>query len=429
MPGTIGGSDIFLVNINKDGTFGTLQNLGTKINTEGRENFPYVSNNGTLYFSSDSHLGLGGLDVFKFNSIDNLSTSKEVVTNIGKPINSPKDDFGYLINEISLNGFFTSNRAGGKGDDDIYSFTRNPCEQSVKGVIVDKNTLESIPNADVTIYDQDNNTIETFKSDINGAYALDLVCDFNLYKLIGEKENYKNDTLVFTNSSEKIKNLKLVLKPVLQHTSNEKDELTCSHFSIIAGSFSNKSNAERKMKSLIIEGYDAAIAEINPEGLFRVAYGRFKSKSKAIKLLYHLKYTLKKDAWFLIEDNTALCEDFELKHILYDFDKSNIRPDAELELVKIIKYMNEFPKVKVVLLSHTDSRGDQPYNLSLSMRRNKSTTEYLINKGGVSEERITVESYGERKLINECSNGETCYEFLHQENRRTEFVFINEFNN
>ena len=124
-----------------------------------------------------------------------------------------------------------------------------------------------------------------------------------------------------------------------------------------------------------------------------------------------------------------MCEDFELKHILYDFDKSNIRPDAELELVKIIKYMNEFPKVKVVLLSHTDSRGDQPYNLSLSMRRNKSTTEYLVNKGGISEKRITVESFGERKLINECSNGETCYEFLHQENRRTEFVFINEFNN
>jgi outer membrane protein OmpA-like peptidoglycan-associated protein len=63
------------------------------------------------------------------------------------------------------------------------------------------------------------------------------------------------------------------------------------------------------------------------------------------------------------------------------------------------------------------------------MRRNKSTTEYLVNKGGISEKRITVESYGERKLINECSNGETCYEFLHQENRRTEFVFINEFNN
>ncbi|MDC1378240.1 flagellar motor protein MotB, partial [Flavobacteriaceae bacterium] len=125
MPGTIGGSDIFLVNINKDGTFGTLQNLGTKINTEGRENFPYVSDNGTLYFSSDSHLGLGGLDVFKFNSINNLSTSKEVATNIGKPINSPKDDFGYLINEASLNGYFTSNRVGGKGDDDIYSFTRN----------------------------------------------------------------------------------------------------------------------------------------------------------------------------------------------------------------------------------------------------------------------------------------------------------------
>tara|TARA_B110000444_G_scaffold15730_1_gene13578 strand:+ start:5402 stop:7549 length:2148 start_codon:yes stop_codon:yes gene_type:complete len=429
MPGTIGSSDIFLVNINKDGTFGTPQNLGIKINTEGRENFPFVSDNGTLYFSSDSHIGLGGLDIFKFNNINNLSNSKEVATNIGKPINSPKDDFGYLINEVSLNGYFTSNRPGGKGDDDIYSFTRNPCEQYVKGVIVDKNTLESIPNADVTVYDQDNITIKVFKSDINGSYALDLACDFNSYKLIGEKENYENDTLVFTNSSGKIKDLKLILKPTPQYTSNEKDELTCPHYSIIAGSFSNKSNAERKIKSLISEGYDAAIAEINPEGLFRAAYGRFKSKSKAIKLLYHLKYTLKKEAWFLIEDNTAFCEDFELKHILYDFDKSNIRPDAELELIKIIKYMNEFPKVKVVLLSHTDSRGDQPYNLALSMRRNKSATEYLVNKGGISEERITVENYGETKLINECPNGEICNEFVHQDNRRTEFVFINELNN
>ena len=96
--------------------------------------------------------------------------------------------------------------------------------------------------------------LKLFKSDINGAYALDLVCDFNLYKLIGEKENYENDTLVFTNSSEKSKNLKLILKPILQNTSNKKDELTCSHFSIIAGSFSNKSNAERKIKSLISEG-------------------------------------------------------------------------------------------------------------------------------------------------------------------------------
>jgi len=90
--------------------------------------------------------------------------------------------------------------------------------------------------------------------------------------------------------------------------------------------------------------------------------------------------------------------------------------------------MNEFPKVKVVLLSHTDSRGDEPYNLALSMRRNKSTTEYLVNKGGISEERITVESYGETKLLNECPNGETCNE-LAQDNRRTEFVFINELNN
>ena len=430
MPGTIGGSDIFFVDINSDGSFGTPKNLGNKINTEGRENFPFFSDNGTLYFSSDSHIGLGGLDIFKINDIENISNSKHKVINLGKPINSSRDDFGYIINEASRNGYFTSNRLGGNGDDDIYSFTRNLSIQTVQGSILDINSFKGISNANISFYDKDDNLIDTLKSNDIGMFFKDLPSENDFYKLVGEKDNYENDTIVFVNPSKDSDSLKLLLNPIVKVSDlivQEKD-LVCPFYSIIAGTYSKIENAERKIKSLISEGYDASYTDINPKGLHRVAYGRFKSKNKAIELLYKLRYTSNKEVWFLIEEGTAICEEYELNYILYDFDKSDITNKAEVELKKVIDYMNEYPDVKVVLLSHTDSRGNQSYNMALSNRRNKSASQYLIQEGGIDSRRISFEDLGESKLINECPEGEICND-LHRENRRTEFVFINDLNN
>ncbi|WP_106794924.1 tetratricopeptide repeat protein [Aquimarina sp. Aq78] len=119
MPGTHGKSDLYVVKINEDKSFGTPKNLGSLINTSGRETFPYISDKGKLFFASDGHKGLGGLDIFM--AIPNEEGMVEVY-NLGNPINSPKDDFTFIINEENKTGYFASNRKGGKGDDDIYGF-------------------------------------------------------------------------------------------------------------------------------------------------------------------------------------------------------------------------------------------------------------------------------------------------------------------
>lgn len=121
MPGGEGQSDLYEVDIKPDGTFGSPKNLGPKINTEGKETFPFVSKNNNLYFSSDGRVGLGGLDVY-FVNLDKINEEENNVINMGKPINSPADDFALIIDEEDKKGYVSSNRVEGKGKDDIYSF-------------------------------------------------------------------------------------------------------------------------------------------------------------------------------------------------------------------------------------------------------------------------------------------------------------------
>ncbi|WP_298544437.1 hypothetical protein [uncultured Aquimarina sp.] len=117
MPGSYGQSDLYVVEIFEDGSYGTPRNLGGKINSPGRETFPYVSDRGTLFFASDGHVGFGGLDIFMV--LPNRTTGWSIY-NLGTPINSEKDDFTFIINEESQIGYFASNRIDGKGGDDIY---------------------------------------------------------------------------------------------------------------------------------------------------------------------------------------------------------------------------------------------------------------------------------------------------------------------
>lgn len=151
MPGTLGASDIFVADINTDGSFGTPKNLGDKINTEGRETFPFISESETLYFASDGHPGLGGLDIFYINL-----TKMDDVYNMGKGINSKQDDFSIVIDETKNEGFLASNRPNGKGSDDIYSFIGDPPNlmsktSAIKGTVVDKESNDVIPNAAITV--------------------------------------------------------------------------------------------------------------------------------------------------------------------------------------------------------------------------------------------------------------------------------------
>ncbi len=193
MPGTLGLSDIFKVQINEDGSFGTPVNLGPTINTEGRETFPFVSQENELYFASDGHPGVGGLDIFMSKINDDGSLNR--VQNIGMDANSPKDDFAYIIDTKSRKGFLSSNRDGGQGYDDIYQFLETRkliCEQELYGEITDSESKIPLPNAKVTLFDKRMKVLKTVNADDKGAYSFMVECS-NMYTVRAEKEDYNTN--------------------------------------------------------------------------------------------------------------------------------------------------------------------------------------------------------------------------------------------
>ncbi|NER12297.1 OmpA family protein [Leptobacterium flavescens] len=178
--GSLGQSDLYMVTINVDGTYGEPQNLGSSVNTEGRETFPFVSDRGNLYFASDGHPGLGGLDVFVVRADANSNGQFDVV-NIGEPVNSSSDDFTFIINDGTGEGFFASNREGGVGSDDIYRLTeiapvKNECRQKVKGTVTDRDTSEPLARVEVLVIDEENKIIERSVTDDTGIYIVTLDC-------------------------------------------------------------------------------------------------------------------------------------------------------------------------------------------------------------------------------------------------------------
>ena len=190
MPGTLGQSDLFKVSINLDGSYGKPENLGATINTEGKETFPFITDdNNELYFSSDGRPGLGGLDIF-VAKVEKDNLFKEI-HNVGSPVNGPQDDFAFLIDNKSKNGFFTSNRDGGLGYDDIYKFTETKkltCEQVLAGIITDQETALVLPESKVSLFDEKFQIIKEYISDDKGYYTFEVDCGRTYYVRVEKRE-------------------------------------------------------------------------------------------------------------------------------------------------------------------------------------------------------------------------------------------------
>jgi len=161
MPGGLGENDIWMVSRGQGGSWGKPVNLGEEINTPGNELYPFVHNDGSLYFSSDSRVGLGGLDIYKANKDETGSWRLE---NMKPPINSPEDDFGIVFEADVERGFFSSSRKG-RGNDDIFSFVLPPLEFSVTGVVRDERNDQILPGSTVKSVGSDGITVETNTGD------------------------------------------------------------------------------------------------------------------------------------------------------------------------------------------------------------------------------------------------------------------------
>ncbi len=197
MPGSIGDTDIFVVDVLQDGSFSTPRNLGPEINTEHKEMFPFI-NDKKLYFSSDGHVGLGGLDVFEVAFDDEAGFLE--VRNVGKPVNSSKDDFSFIVDEESQKGYFASNRDGGIGDDDIYSFKTLEVEEiptsinAIAGVVTELITGDLMPNALVELLDENNIKLKEMETDENGNFIFEDLDADTRYVLKTTKGSYFDDT-------------------------------------------------------------------------------------------------------------------------------------------------------------------------------------------------------------------------------------------
>jgi outer membrane protein OmpA-like peptidoglycan-associated protein len=211
--GGLGQTDIYTVVINDDGTYGEPENLGEKINTEGREMFPFVAKDSTLYFSSDGYLNLGLLDIFKSNL---LKGERSEPVNMGSPYNSGYDDFAFFVDSKTEKGYFSSNRPTGNGSDDIYSFNTTQCKQVITGVARDMKTNIILTDVTIRLIEETGKVIEEVMTKNGSAYTFEVDCN-KTYTVIGLKPDYKADkkSVNTTYDNEKENTVDLILEPLI----------------------------------------------------------------------------------------------------------------------------------------------------------------------------------------------------------------------
>ena len=428
MPGGFGGSDLWYTKSEGSG-WSTPINLGPEINTGGEEVFPYYGKGDTLYFASSGLPGLGGLDIYKTSgSLGSFS----IPENLGAPFNSPYDDFG-LITKGGNEGYLTSNRPNGIGDDDIYYWSNPVCNRAVK--VYDAKTNLPIPNATVKIPC----TKKSYTTDGRGMFQV--ACfDTKTCELASTASGYYPKTV----SLKSLGDVKVINIAMDKEAAAVDAPSGCRFVITIVD----------KETNLPIEG-----ANVNIKGLttpdeangLSKAGGRFKVTGMDQAEAYRISASKSNEdgSRYIGNAETFSCRmpknangdvvkaiyltrakvgsKFKIENIYYDSDKWNIKPRAAQELDNIVNIMKSYPSIEIEMGSHSDCPGSAKYNELLSSKRAASAMEYIISKG-IDRQRMSSKGYGETELTNGCAcegiNKSTCSEYEHQLNRRTEFKII-----
>ncbi len=430
MPGGYGGTDIYSCIIDEDGNYSTPVNLGYEVNTEGNEMFPFIHKSGVLFFASDGHVGLGGLDVF-------AKLKSGSIANLGAPINSPKDDFGLILDDKQEYGYFSSNRNETVGDD-IYKFSMLSAfnvEHKLSGVITDLKDGYPVSDAIIILQDKEGNTLAEYKTDEDGSYSIPLEPGKE-YKIITKLEDYLNIGHNFSTYDAKAVKQDLALERSIGFTlygivndTESKEPLEGVKITLIDNKtgkqiFDGKTNKNGEFTKKLEDNH------LNDDISVSVKMKREGFRSKTVDVNTNLSdygnvviHKIVDLSLPKIEVGTDIGKLAALNPIYFDYNKWHIRNDAKIELDKIVKIMNKNPGIIIELGSHTDSRGSDSFNLKLSDKRAKASAEYIIEQG-IDKNRISGKGLGETKLINKCDNGVNCSDEEHALNRRTEFKIV-----
>jgi outer membrane protein OmpA-like peptidoglycan-associated protein len=417
MPGGFGGTDVYVVEYN-NGQWGTPVNMGKEINTEGNEMFPFVDASGVLYFSSDGHEGVGGLDVFMAELKEGIAYKG--IENLGAPINSEKDDFGFITNKDRSSGYFSSNRKRGVGDDNIYSFKRTCRPLNV--IVYDAKTNTPIEAADVRI--SRSGTSESLQqTGMDGATKICLEANTD-YEFKAIKAGYATNAVRFSTATQSVspqmnvsiyleKSDNTIVKGVVKREATQQP---------VAGAKVTIKDAKTGESKTVVTGADGGYEfEVDPSKNYNL-------KAEGEDLATNEQQIGKNKK----ARNTAVTNDlsmygegdtFTLENIYYDLNKYFIKEEAAQELDNVAVLLKKYPKMRIELRSFTDSRSSDSYNLKLSERRARAAYDYLIRKG-IGAARMEARGYGERQLVNDCVNDTECSEEQHQQNRRTEFKIL-----
>ena len=468
-PGGLGGTDIYYVDKQGEG-WGDPVNLGPTVNTEGNELFPHIHADGMLYFASNAHNTIGGLDMFSSQYINGEWTP---VASLGEPLNSAHDDFGLIVDRDKKNGYFSSDRPGGAGGDDIYSFhCSSPngldegmeCDKDIEFIVMDSDTELPLSNVQVNPINLTKLNMDRMIRDANGnlimlenidetdkATILNLEPDQEvLPKITNEAGSAPMELNCLDNYIMKFFKAGYIPKEVALGTEQESGQVFV---------FMDKAVETANINGrVLVEGTDIPIggatvrmiaadgsvyeATTDENGYYAFSvpkdqtydveiYKDGKLISEQTLSTFNMESTDATVNMFVdpnaagirvtpvLEEGTVI----ELSNIYYNFNDAGIRPDARKDLDVLVDLMNRYPEMEIELLSHTDSRGSTRYNKRLSQRRAERVVQYLVSRG-VQKIRMVPIGYGEDKLRNHCSDGVSCSEEEHQYNRRTEFRVI-----
>jgi len=481
-PGGLGGMDLYYSDF-QGGEWSEPVNLGDTINTAGNEIFPFIHEDGTLYFASDGWGGFGGLDIFSTEK--NGADDWQAPINVGTPFNSPKDDFGFILNITGTEGYLSSARDGGNGKDDIYSFNMKDKNQlgnqqiPTTVCVYDELSDERLEGVEIFIKKQVKNTTGNLEEDytmrlveteIDNEYLLKLTKDL---AAVGAEDfqkisNTKGEILVDLDQNTdylfiaKKNGYQIAQYPLQTKSKNLQQQinfcmpLTKIKCMILKGKAVNDKyeslipNAKITLVNLCTGEEETTISDgngnytfpclpckcefllIGEKNYFKTANAEANTLKDGCELggiiTQNLVFTLgedepKTDNRQPTTDNQPIDltvgNTIELKNIYYDFDKYYIRAGSAESLDWVVRLMQKYPSLVLELTAHTDARGTTNYNNWLSRKRAKSAVKYITDRG-ISQFRLQAKGYGETQLRNHCEDEEYCSEEEHQYNRRTE---------